>query len=216
MTAAVEQDNVTGLCFAQAFHHAIEVQRVVCCVVVIVFHNFQTRGVEYAFMVRPAWITHPYSLSAGLGCDKICCDTQAACTTWRLCRTCTLVCDDSAVFPEQQLLSTTCKIRQPINAQVSLGRFVFQQKLLSFFHAGQNRRFARFIFINTNPKIDFILARVSTKKIGKTENRISRCSSDFFKHREDFHGLIFSRKRASGYRLKVGLPTVCGKKKAEL
>ncbi|XPE38529.1 hypothetical protein ACNKHS_05480 [Shigella flexneri] len=44
------------------------------------------------------------------------------------------------------------------------GGFVFQQILLSFFDTGQYRGFAGFIFIYTNPEVDFARAVVGTNR----------------------------------------------------
>ncbi|CAH0182550.1 hypothetical protein SRABI106_01134 [Rahnella aquatilis] len=148
-------------------------------------------------MVRPARITDPHASGAGLCSDEIRCDTQSAGAARSLCGACPFISNNRAVFAKQQFLCTTGKIRQPVDTQIGFSGFIFQQELFGFFHAGQNRRFTCFVFINTNPQIDFIRAVVSAEKIGKTQDRVSRCCSDFFKHVGKFHSLIL-RKRPSG------------------
>ena len=78
MAAAVEQNDIARLRLRQAVQQAVKVQRMVLCVVIGIFTHFQTRRIEYALMVRPAWIAHPDAFYIGIFSEKIRCHTQCA------------------------------------------------------------------------------------------------------------------------------------------
>ncbi|MNT35254.1 hypothetical protein D3C72_1712750 [compost metagenome] len=149
-------------------------------------------------MVRPAWVADPDAFSAGLVGDEVSCHTQAAGATRRLRGARTLVGNDWALFAEQQLLRAVGESGDALNAEIVFGGFIFQQILLSFFNAGQDRSFAGFVFVDANAQIDFVRARVGAENVGQTQNRIGRCSSDFFKHVRCFHGSELSRQKHQG------------------
>jgi hypothetical protein len=75
--------------------------------------------------------------------------------------------DNCASFTEQQLLGAATKFRNTIDTQIVFSGFIFQQILLCFFNAGQDRCFTRFIFVNTNSEVNFCWAVIGTKQIGQ-------------------------------------------------
>jgi hypothetical protein len=101
-------------------------------------------GAKHIFMVRPAWVADPDAFSAGLVGDEVSCHTQAAGAPGGLRGARTLVGNDWTLFAEQQLLRAVGESGDALNAEIVFGGFIFQQILLSFFHAGQHRRFGRF------------------------------------------------------------------------
>ncbi|MNP26957.1 hypothetical protein D3C76_1198410 [compost metagenome] len=184
MAAAVEQDHIARLRFAQACQQTVKVESVISRVVVSVFTHFQTCRVEDALMVRPAWVAHPDGFYAGIFGEEIRRHAQGTGTARGLCGAGTFIADNRVAFAEQQLLSATTKFRDAVDAEVVFGIFVFQQILLSFFNAGQYRGLAGLIFIDTNTQVDFSRAVIGTKQIGQAQNRVGRGGGNVLKHDE--------------------------------
>jgi hypothetical protein len=154
MAAAVEQNHVARLRFVQAGQQTVEVERVVSRVVVGIFAHFQPGGIKHAFMVRPARVAYPHAFNVGVLRQEVSGDAQApvppgSARCGRVYR------DNCASFTEQQLLGAATKFRNTIDAQIVFSGFIFQQILLCFFNAGQDRCFTRFIFVNTNSEVNF-------------------------------------------------------------
>jgi len=184
MAAAMEQNHITRLRFAQAGQQTVKVESVIRRVVVSIFTHFQTSRVENALMVRPAWIAHPDRFYAGIFSEEIRCHAQGASTARGLCGAGAFIVDNRVAFAEQQLLSATTKFRNTVDAEVVFGIFVFQQILLSFFNAGQYRGLAGLIFIDTNTQVDFSRAVIGTKQIGQAQNWVGRGGGNVLKHDE--------------------------------
>ena len=184
MAAAMEQHYVASLSFIQAVNQCIEVKSVIFRIIISVFTNFQTCRVKDALMVRPAWVAHPHSLNAGIFCQEIGSYALCASAPRSLCRASTFVIDQGATFTKQQLLSAATKFRDAVNAEVIFGGFIFEQILFSLFHAGQYRGFARLIFIDTNPEVNFAGTFIGTKQIGQAQNRVGRSGGNVLKHDE--------------------------------
>ncbi|MNV85465.1 hypothetical protein D3C71_1794290 [compost metagenome] len=96
----------------------------------------------------------------------------------------TFIANKRATFSKQQFLSATTKLRNTVDTEVVFGVFIFQQILLGFFDAGQNRSFTGFIFIDTNTQVYFSRAVIGTKQIGQAQNRVGRGGGNVLKHDE--------------------------------
>ena len=184
MAAAMEQHHVTRLGFIQARQQAVEVEGMLFRIVVVIFAYFQARSAKDALVVRPAWVADPNALHVSVFCEEIRRYAQCACAAWGLSGARAFVTNDAVAFAEQQLLRAATKLRNTINTEIVFGGLILQQILLSFFNAGQHRRLAGLIFINTNPEIDFSRAFVGAKQIGQAQNWVGRGGCNVLKHDE--------------------------------
>ena len=168
MAAAMEQNHVTRLGFIEACQHTVEVEGMVGRIVIGIFANFQTCGIKDAFVVRPARVAYPDAFYCGVLRQEVSGNAQGAGAARGLGGTCALIADDGASFTEQQFLGAATKFRNTVDTQIVFCGFIFQQILFCFFNAGQDRGFTRFIFVNTNPEVNFSRAVIGTKQIGQS------------------------------------------------
>lgn len=91
---------------------------------------------------------------------------------------------NGAAFAEQQLLGAATKFRDTINTEVVFGGFVFQQILLSFLTLVSTGVLPVSSLYTPIPKVDFAVAVVGTKQIGRAQNWVGRSGSNVLKHDE--------------------------------